>query len=45
MPHTDVIERIMKESSLYNVGTDSTYHRRASTIISWLNWIIGLCEE
>lgn len=45
VPDTATIENIMKESDLYNVGTDSTYHRRASTITGWLKWILELCEE
>lgn len=36
---------IMKESNLYNVNSESTFERRASTVISWINWIINLIEE
>lgn len=36
-----VIE-IMKKSRLYNVNSESTYIRRSSTVISWVNWIINL---
>lgn len=42
MPSKDEIVRIMKASQLYNVGRDSTYERRSSTIRGWLNWILGL---
>lgn len=36
---------IMKGANLHNVSSDSTYERRASTVISWINWIVGLIEE
>lgn len=45
MPTTDEIVQIMKASNLYNVDSDSTFRRRASTIKGWLNWIIGLINE
>lgn len=36
------IVAIMKQNSLYKVESESTYIRRASTIKSWLEWIVGL---
>ena len=45
MPATEEIVHIMKQSNLYNVGSDSTFERRSSTIKGWLNWIIGLINE
>jgi uncharacterized membrane protein YbaN (DUF454 family) len=45
MPPTNEIVQIMKQSNLYNVGSDSTFERRSSTIRGWLNWIIGLINE
>jgi len=45
MPSTEEIIRIMKQSNLYNVESENTFERRASTIKSWLNWIIGLINE
>lgn len=36
------IVAIMKKNNLYNVESESTYTRRASTIRSWLDWIVGL---
>ena len=42
MPTTETIVQIMKNSNLYNVGSDSTFNRRASTIKGWLNWILSL---
>lgn len=45
MPDKETIVEIMKRSKLYNVGSDTTYFRRASTIIGWVNWIINQIEE
>ena len=45
MPNKETIVEIMKRSKLYNVGSDTTYFRRASTIIGWINWIINQTEE
>ncbi|MBL7718364.1 MAG: hypothetical protein JNL72_05985 [Flavipsychrobacter sp.] len=41
---TDVVE-IMKESKIYNVNSEKTFFRRASTVTKWINWIIELVEE
>ena len=35
----------MKKAKLYNIGSDDTYKRRASTILGWINWIINQIEE
>jgi len=35
----------MKLNNLYNVNSDDTFYRRASTITSWLNWILGIISE
>jgi uncharacterized protein YdcH (DUF465 family) len=45
MPTKDSIVEIMKKSKLHNVGSDSTYFRRASTIVGWINWIMNQIEE
>ena len=45
MPNKETIVEIMKQSKLYKVESDSTYFRRASTIIGWTNWIINQIEE
>lgn len=42
MPHKSEIVTIMKASNLYNVGAESTYERRASTVTGWVNWILEL---
>lgn len=44
-PSKDEIVEIMKRSELYHVDSDVTYKRRASTVLSWVNWIIELAEE
>lgn len=38
----DKVIEIMKRNNLYNIGSAETYNRRASTIISWLYWILDL---
>lgn len=45
MPDAGTIVQIMKAAGLYHVDSDSTYYRRSSTIIGWINWILGLIEE
>ena len=45
MPKRDEIIEIMKKSKLYNVNKESTFYRRASTIIGWINWIMANIEE
>ena len=45
MPSREAIIRIMRRSNLYNVGSDSTFERRSSTIKGWVNWIVGLIKE
>lgn len=44
MPDLWTIIEIMKESNLYHVEKDSTYGRRASTVMGWVNWILGLID-
>ncbi len=45
MPDKQTIIQIMKRSNLCRVEADSTYLRRSSTVISWVNWILGIIEE
>lgn len=44
VPTKDEVVEIMKNAKLYNIDSDQIYKRRASTIISWINWILGLIE-
>ena len=39
------IVETMKTCSLYNIDRESTYGRRASSIASWINWIMMLTNE
>ena len=45
MPDKQTIVQIMKMSKLRRVEAESTYLRRSSTVIGWINWILGLIEE
>jgi hypothetical protein len=45
IPSKENIVEIMKQSNLYKVDSDSTFFRRSSTIIGWINWIIEQIEE
>lgn len=44
LPDINAIVNIMEKSDLYNVKAQSTYRRRASTVQSWINWILALQE-
>ena len=44
-PPNEKIVGFMKQSKLYNVGSNSTYLRRSQTILKWIDWIIGISEE
>lgn len=41
MPDKNMIVEIMKNSNLFKIGKDSTFERRASTIVGWVNWILS----
>lgn len=45
MPDTATIIQIMRRSNLYHVGAESTYERRSSTVVGWVNWILEIIEE
>lgn len=45
MPTSSEIVNVMKSSGLYDINGESTFIRRASTIKSWINWIISLINE
>lgn len=45
IPNKNEIVKIMKGENLYNINSDTTYFRRASTILGWINWIMNLIEE
>lgn len=39
------IVEIMRRFPPYRVGSDSTFERRASTVIGWTNWILSLQND
>jgi hypothetical protein len=45
VPTKNEIVEIMKCSNLHNIDSEKTYKRRASTVISWIKWILGLIEK
>ena len=45
VPTKDEVVEIMKSAQLYNIDSERTYRRRASTVISWINWILDLIEQ
>lgn len=45
MPNKQTVIRLMKHSDLHSVEADSTYLRRSSTVIGWVNWILGTVDE
>ncbi|MDY4611816.1 MAG: type II restriction endonuclease [Sphaerochaetaceae bacterium] len=45
IPDTSVIVDIMQKADLYKIKSMQTYIRRASTISSWINWMLSLIEE
>lgn len=44
VPTKDEVIDIMRNARLYNIDSEQTYRRRASTVISWINWILELIE-
>lgn len=44
MPEKKTIVQIMKRAKLYRVESDSTYLRRSSTVVNWVNWILGTIQ-
>lgn len=45
VPSKERIVEIMQDCGLQNMGTDGMYNRRASTVKSWVQWIIGTMTE
>ena len=45
IPDIKEVSEIMKQSELYNIESDETFTRRASTIRKWAEWISGLISE
>ncbi len=45
MPDAQTVVQVMRQSKLYRVEADSTYVRRSSTIVGWINGILSIVEE
>lgn len=45
MPSRETVISCMKSCDLYNVKKESTFKRRASTIMAWIDWIVRQLEE
>jgi hypothetical protein len=45
LPKKDAIVEIMRKSNLNNINQDTTYERRASTVLGWINWVVSQIEE
>lgn len=45
LPAKSAVVELMKASPLYKIDSDTTYHRRASTVRGWMNWIFGLVGD
>jgi hypothetical protein len=44
-PTKQEVVKIMHHSNLWNIDSESTYKRRSSTIMGWINWIMNHIEE
>ena len=45
IPERSEVIDIMKSFDLYNVKAESTYFRRSSTVMSWVEWIAKLIQS
>lgn len=45
IPAIQEFMNIMKQHELYNVNSEETFRRRASTVRGWIEWIAGLITE
>ena len=45
IPSKDEIVKIMKISGIHNVTKETTFYRRASTVVKWIKWILSLTEN
>ena len=44
VPTKEEVIGIMKNARLHGIASEQTYRRRASTVISWINWILKLVK-
>ena len=45
IPSRERVVQFMRESRIYKVESETTFCRRASTIIGWVNWIVKLLDS
>ncbi len=45
LPPTNEIVKVMKQSNLNQIDSDTTFIRRSSSIKSWLKWIVSLINK
>ncbi|PIR37160.1 MAG: transcriptional regulator [Alphaproteobacteria bacterium CG11_big_fil_rev_8_21_14_0_20_39_49] len=45
IPTKNEVIKIMRDCNVYNVNKEKTFSRRASTILSWINWILSLSSK
>ncbi len=45
LPHKNEIVNIMKQANVYNIDSENTFRRRASTVASWMNWVLAQIEQ
>lgn len=45
LPDKATIVEFMKQSNLYEIRSESTFTRRASTVLGWITWILDLISE
>ena len=45
IPYVNEIFEILKENKIYNISSDVTLKRRATTVRSWIKWIVNLYEN
>lgn len=45
VPYSNEIFKILKENNIFNISSDVTLKRRASSVRSWIKWIVDLYED
>lgn len=44
-PKKEEVAEILKECQIYNVKSEDTFERRASTVLNWIDWILELQHD
>lgn len=45
IPTSDEIFEVLKENEIYNIGSEVTLRRRATSVRSWIKWIVKLYDD